>query len=122
MAASLLTCEYTVSGIARRADSAPLPIHAPGRREPERTGLPGRRTGSAGVHPLHRRSNATRLLAKERPAPEAGATAVGRRFQLALARLGAGTLLGALLPAAGTAVIAGEIAEVKRRRGGTDQT
>ena len=35
-----------------------------------------------------------------------GATAIGRRFQLALAWLGAGTLLGAVLPILGLAVIA----------------
>jgi TMEM175 potassium channel family protein len=35
----------------------------------------------------------------------AGATAIGRRFQLALAWLGTGALLGALLPALGVAVI-----------------
>ncbi len=36
----------------------------------------------------------------------AGADAIGRRFQLALAWLGAGALLGAALPALGVAVIA----------------
>jgi uncharacterized membrane protein len=57
----------------------------------------------------------------------AGATAIGRRFRLALVWLATGTLLGALLPALGVAVIAafvlyywlpisGEIAKVKRRR------
>ncbi|MFF7472736.1 TMEM175 family protein [Streptomyces sp. NPDC008092] len=71
-----------------------------------------------------------RLLATSIDA--AGATAVGRRFRLALVWLGTGTLLGALLPAAGMAVIAafilyywlpiaGEIAKVKRRHGGADQ-
>jgi uncharacterized membrane protein len=35
-----------------------------------------------------------------------GATAIGRRFQLALAWLTIGTLLGALLPVLGVAVIA----------------
>jgi uncharacterized membrane protein len=56
------------------------------------------------------------------------ATAIARRFQLALAWLAAGTLLGALLPALGVAVIAafnlyywlpisGEIESAKRRRG-----
>ncbi|MFD4598177.1 TMEM175 family protein [Streptomyces sp. NPDC058464] len=70
-----------------------------------------------------------RLLATSIDA--AGATAIGRRFRLALVWLGTGTLLGALLPAAGMAVIAsfilyywlpiaGEIARVKRRRGGAD--
>jgi hypothetical protein len=34
-----------------------------------------------------------------------GATAIGRRFQLALAWLGTGALLGALLPVLGVAVI-----------------
>lgn len=58
----------------------------------------------------------------------AGVTAIGRRFQLALAWLATGILLGALLPALGLAVIAafipyywlpiaGEIAKAKRRRG-----
>jgi uncharacterized membrane protein len=57
----------------------------------------------------------------------AGVAAIGRRFQLALAWIATGTLLGALLPALGVAVIAafiafywlpiaGEIAEAKRRR------
>ena len=36
----------------------------------------------------------------------AGATAIGRRFQLALAWLATGALLGALLPVLGVAVIA----------------
>jgi hypothetical protein len=36
----------------------------------------------------------------------AGVRAISRRFQLALAWLGTGTLLGALLPALGVAVIA----------------
>ncbi|MER7812201.1 TMEM175 family protein [Streptomyces sp900116325] len=63
----------------------------------------------------------------------AGATAIGRRFQLALIWLGTGTLLGALLPVLGVAVIAafipyywlpiaGEIAKAERRRGRGDQT
>jgi hypothetical protein len=37
---------------------------------------------------------------------DAGARAIGRRFRLALAWIGAGTLLGAVLPALGVAVIA----------------
>jgi uncharacterized membrane protein len=37
---------------------------------------------------------------------DAGVTAIGRRFQLALAWIATGTLLGALLPALGVAVIA----------------
>jgi hypothetical protein len=56
----------------------------------------------------------------------AGVTAIARRFQLALAWLAAGTLLGALRPALGAAVIAafnlyywlpisGEIENAKRR-------
>jgi uncharacterized membrane protein len=45
-----------------------------------------------------------RLLA--RTIDSAGAAAIGRRFQLALAWLGAGTALGALAPALGGAVIA----------------
>ena len=36
----------------------------------------------------------------------AGATAIGRRFQLALAWLGTGALLGVVLPVLGVAVIA----------------
>ena len=36
----------------------------------------------------------------------AGATAIGRRFQLALAWLATGALLGAVLPVLGVAVIA----------------
>ena len=60
----------------------------------------------------------------------AGAGAIGRRFRLALAWLATGTLLGALLPVLGIAVIAafipyywlpirGELARVRpRRRGG----
>jgi uncharacterized membrane protein len=57
----------------------------------------------------------------------AGVRAVGRRFQLALIWIATGTLLGALLPALGLAVIAafipyywlpiaGEVAKAKRRR------
>jgi TMEM175 potassium channel family protein len=57
----------------------------------------------------------------------AGAGAISRRFRLALAWIGTGTLLGALLPVLGTAVIAafipyywlpirGEIASAKPRR------
>ena len=57
----------------------------------------------------------------------AGVTAIARRFQLALAWIATGTLLGALLPPLGVAVIAafipyywlpiaGEIAKAKRRR------
>lgn len=57
----------------------------------------------------------------------AGVRAIGRRFQLALAWIATGTLLGALLPALGVTVIAafipfywlpisGEIARAKRRR------
>jgi uncharacterized membrane protein len=56
-----------------------------------------------------------------------GVRAIGRRFQLALAWIATGTLLGALLPALGVAVIAafipfywlpisGEIAQGRRRR------
>jgi uncharacterized membrane protein len=59
----------------------------------------------------------------------AGARAVARRFRLALAWIGTGTLVGAVTPAAGVAVIAafipyywlpirGEVAMRKRRRGG----
>lgn len=66
-----------------------------------------------------------RLLAED--IDTAGVTAISRRFRLALVWLAAGTLLGVLLPALGVAVIgafvpyywlpiAGEIAEVKRRR------
>lgn len=62
----------------------------------------------------------------------AGARAIGRRFQLALAWIATGTLLGALLPALGLAVIAGfipyywlpipgEIARARRRRDGGGQ-
>lgn len=58
----------------------------------------------------------------------AGARAVSRRFRLALAWIATGSLLGAVLPALGVAVIAafipfywlpipGEIARAKRRRG-----
>jgi uncharacterized membrane protein len=72
-------------------------------------------------HARHER----RLLASTIDA--AGVTAVSRRFQLALVWLGMGTLLGALLPVLGVAVIsafilyywlpiAGEIGEVRRRR------
>lgn len=61
----------------------------------------------------------------------AGVTAVSRRFGLALVWLATGTALGALLPALGVAVIAafvlyywlpiaGEIAEVRRRRRARD--
>ncbi|MEV0185210.1 TMEM175 family protein [Streptomyces sp. NPDC050625] len=63
----------------------------------------------------------------------AGVTAISRRFQLALVWLGTGTLLGALLPVLGVAVIsafilyywlpiAGEIAKARRRRDRRDQT
>jgi uncharacterized membrane protein len=63
----------------------------------------------------------------------AGVTAISRRFQLALVWLGTGTLLGALLPVLGVAVIsafilyywlpiAGEVAKARRRRGRRDQT
>jgi uncharacterized membrane protein len=59
----------------------------------------------------------------------AGVRAIGRRFRLALAWIATGTLLGALLPALGVAVIAafipfywlpirGEIARRRPRRGG----
>jgi uncharacterized membrane protein len=59
----------------------------------------------------------------------AGAAAIGRRFRLALVWLATGTLLGALVPVLGMAVIAafipyywlpirGEIARARRRRGG----
>lgn len=62
----------------------------------------------------------------------AGAAAIGRRFRLALVWLGTGTLLGALLPVLGVAVIsafipyywlpiAGEISKAKRRRGRRDR-
>jgi uncharacterized membrane protein len=62
----------------------------------------------------------------------AGARAVSRRFRLALAWIGTGTLLGALLPVLGMAVIAafvayywlpirGEIASAKPRRDGGGQ-
>ncbi|MEU6264646.1 TMEM175 family protein [Saccharopolyspora shandongensis] len=62
----------------------------------------------------------------------AGARAIIRRFRLALAWIATGTLLGAVLPALGLAVIAafipyywlpipGEIARAKRRRGGGGQ-
>jgi uncharacterized membrane protein len=62
----------------------------------------------------------------------AGARAVSRRFRLALAWIGTGTLLGALLPVLGMAVIAafvayywlpirGEIARAKPRRNGRGQ-
>jgi uncharacterized membrane protein len=61
-----------------------------------------------------------------------GAKAIGRRFRLALAWIATGTLLGALLPALGVAVIAafipfywlpipGEITRAKRRRDGGTQ-
>ena len=61
-----------------------------------------------------------------------GARAVGRRFRLALAWIGTGTLLGALLPVLGMAVIAafipyywlpirGEIAGAKPRLDGRSQ-
>ncbi|MGJ5748664.1 hypothetical protein [Streptomyces puniciscabiei] len=57
----------------------------------------------------------------------AGVAAISRRFRLALGWLATGTLLGALLPLLGVAVIAafnlyywlpmaGEITEVRRRR------
>jgi uncharacterized membrane protein len=57
----------------------------------------------------------------------AGVRAISRRFELALAWIATGTLLGALLPALGLAVIAafipyywlpiaGEVAKAKRRR------
>jgi TMEM175 potassium channel family protein len=59
----------------------------------------------------------------------ADAKAIGRRFQLALAWIGTGTLLGVLFPALGVAVIAafipyywlpirGETARARRRHGG----
>jgi uncharacterized membrane protein len=59
----------------------------------------------------------------------AGVKAISRRFQLALAWIATGTLLGAFMPALGVAVIAafipyywlpiaGEIAKARRRRGG----
>jgi uncharacterized membrane protein len=62
----------------------------------------------------------------------AGARAIGRRFRLALAWIAAGTLLGALFPILGMAVIAafipyywlpirGEIARARRRRGDRGQ-
>jgi uncharacterized membrane protein len=62
----------------------------------------------------------------------AGARAISRRFRLALAWIAIGTLLGALLPVLGMAVIAsvipsywlpirGEIASAKPRRGGGGQ-
>jgi uncharacterized membrane protein len=61
-----------------------------------------------------------------------GARAISRRFRLALAWIGTGTLLGALLPVLGLAVIAafipyywlpirGEIARAKPRHGGGGQ-
>jgi hypothetical protein len=61
-----------------------------------------------------------------------GARAISRRFRLALAWIGTGTLLGALLPILGMAVIAafvayywlpirGEIASVTPRRDGGGQ-
>lgn len=61
-----------------------------------------------------------------------GARAVGRRFRLALVWIGTGTLLGALLPVLGMAVIAafipyywlpirGEVASAKTRRDGRGQ-
>jgi hypothetical protein len=61
-----------------------------------------------------------------------GARAIGRSFRLALAWIGTGTLLGALLPVLGMAVIAafipcywppirGEIAGAKPRRDGRGQ-
>jgi hypothetical protein len=61
-----------------------------------------------------------------------GANAVGRRFRLALAWIAAGTLLGALVPVLGLAVIAafipfywlpirGETARAKPRRDGRGQ-
>jgi uncharacterized membrane protein len=63
----------------------------------------------------------------------AGVKAIAGRFRLALAWIATGTLLGALLPPLGVAVIAafipyywlpiaGEIARAKRRRGGGGQT
>ena len=63
----------------------------------------------------------------------AGARAIGRRFLLALAWIGTGTVLGVLLPALGAAVIAafilyywlpipGETARAKRRRRGGHRT
>ena len=59
--------------------------------------------------------------------------AIGRRFRLALAWIATGTVLGALLPALGVAVIAafipfywlpipGEIARAKRRHDRGSQT
>ncbi|SCG43577.1 TMEM175 family protein [Micromonospora inositola] len=62
----------------------------------------------------------------------AGVRAISRRYRLALAWIGTGTVLGALVPALGVAVIAafipfywlpirGEIARVKRRRDGGGQ-
>jgi uncharacterized membrane protein len=62
----------------------------------------------------------------------AGVRAISRRFRLALAWIATGTLLGALLPALGVAVIAafipyywlpipGEVARMKRRRDGDGQ-
>jgi hypothetical protein len=61
----------------------------------------------------------------------AGARAISRRFRLALAWIGTGTLLGALLPVLGTAVIAafipchwlstrGEITSAKTRHHGRE--
>ncbi|MFG2358452.1 hypothetical protein [Streptomyces sp. NPDC048521] len=63
----------------------------------------------------------------------ADVAAISRRFQLALVRLATGTLLGALLPPLGVAVIAaftlyywlpmpGEITEARRRRQGGHRT
>lgn len=72
-----------------------------------------------------------RLLASNIDA--AGAKAIGRRFQLALAWIAAGTLLGILFPPLGVAVIAAfipyywlpiprEIAKARRRRDGAAGT
>jgi len=62
----------------------------------------------------------------------AGASAIGRRFRLALGWIATGTLLGALVPVLGMAVIAafipyywlpirGETAAARRRRPGRGQ-
>ena len=62
----------------------------------------------------------------------AGEAAIGRRFRLALAWIGTGTALGAVLPVLGVAVIAafilsywlpigGEVASARRRRDGADR-
>ena len=80
------------------------------------------------VRPHPRRDR--RLLATTIDA--AGAGAIGRRFRLALVWLATGTLLGALVPVLGMAVIAafipyywlpvrGELARIRSRRHGGGQ-